>query len=141
MPILLVRHATAGKRGTWEGDDRLRPLDERGRRQAAGLVVQLGRFEPERILSSPFLRCMQTVEPLAGELGLAVETAEELSEGAGRRHALALLLRLGPTTAVLCTHGDIVEDLLGEESEKGSTWVLSVDGERVTPLEHIPPPA
>jgi 8-oxo-dGTP diphosphatase len=141
MPILLVRHATAGKRSAWQGDDRLRPLDERGHRQAKGLIAQLGRFAPERVLSSPYLRCTQTIEPLAGELGLAVEAVEELSEGAGRERALGLLRRLGQTTAVLCTHGDVLEELVGEESKKGSTWVLSVDGERVTPLEHIPPPA
>jgi 8-oxo-(d)GTP phosphatase len=141
MPILLVRHATAGKRSAWQGDDRLRPLDKRGRRQAEGLVAQLGRFEPERVLSSPYLRCTQTIEPLAGELGLTVEAADELSEGAGRERALRLLRRLGETTAVLCTHGDVLEELVGEEGKKGSTWVLSVDGERVTPLERIPPPA
>jgi broad specificity phosphatase PhoE len=140
MPLLLVRHATAGNRRRWKGDDRLRPLDERGRRQADELVGQLRPFAPERVLSSPYVRCVQTVEPLAAVLGLPVEESPELAEGAGRRRALALLRELEGTTAVLCTHGDVIEDLLGDESEKGSTWALAVEGDGVRRLEYLPAP-
>ena len=140
MSILLVRHATAGKRKQWEGDDRLRPLDERGRDQAARLTKALRRFTIDGIYTSPYVRCRQTVEPLAEALGLEVEERDELAEGAGRS-ALALALGLGEGTAVLCTHGDVVVDLLGEESKKGSTWVLEVEGGRVTRRQYLPPPA
>src|SRR6266511_1008153 len=79
--VLLVRHARAGKRSKWEGDDRLRPLDKRGRKQAEGLVSLLAEYPIDRIASSPYLRCTQTVDPLAASRGLAVEERDELAEG------------------------------------------------------------
>jgi len=63
--VLLVRHGTAGERSKWTGDDRLRPLDERGRIQAEGLVRILSRFEVREIFSADFVRCVETVQPLA----------------------------------------------------------------------------
>jgi 8-oxo-dGTP diphosphatase len=68
--LLLVRHAWAGDRTEWKGDDRLRPLDERGLRQAQDLVAALERFTIDVILTSPYARCVQTVEPLAAVRGL-----------------------------------------------------------------------
>jgi phosphohistidine phosphatase SixA len=141
VTVLLVRHASAGKRKSWEGDDRLRPLDERGRRQAEGLVAALTRLRPTRVLSSPYARCTQTVEPLAAALGLAVEGTEELAEGAGRERVLGLARGLEGATAFLCTHGDVVQELLGDESAKGSTWVLAPAEDGLRPLEYLPPAA
>jgi 8-oxo-(d)GTP phosphatase len=138
--LLLVRHAEAGHRGDWEGDDRLRPVDERGSSRSEALVATLARFGPERILSSPAVRCTQTVEPLAAALGLPVEETEDLAENAGRERALALARGLQRTVAVLCTHGDVVEELLGEESEKGSTWVLELGEDGLVRREYVPPP-
>jgi 8-oxo-(d)GTP phosphatase len=141
VTLLLVRHADAGHRDDWEGDDLLRPVDERGRRQADGLVAPLARFRPERILSSPAVRCTQTVEPLAAALGLPVEETEGLAEGVGRDRVMALAHGLEGTVAVLCTHGDIVEKLLGEESEKGSSWALELGEDGLIRREYLPPPA
>jgi 8-oxo-dGTP diphosphatase len=141
MSILLVRHAMAGKRKQWQGDDRLRPLDERGRAQAANLTTALRSFRIEGIYTSPYVRCRQTVEPLAEALGLEIEERDELAEGAGRSAALALANALGERTAVLCTHGDVVVDLLGEESKKGSTLVLELVDGRLTRHDYLAPPA
>ena len=136
MTLLVVRHATAGKRREWEGDDRLRPLDERGWKQAEALPEALAGFESRRVLSSGYDRCVQTVEPL----GLPVEVRRELEEGAGREPALALMKEVGGE-AVMCTHGDVLEALFGEKGKKGSTRVVELlDGEPVV-LETIPPPA
>lgn len=123
MTSVLVRHASAGDRDEWDGDDRLRPLDARGRRQAAGLVELLHPLRIGRVLSSPYARCVETVEPLAAALGLPVEQDERLAEGAGRA-ALELLCENG---VVCCTHGDVVEDVLGHGLKKG-TAVLLRDG-------------
>jgi phosphohistidine phosphatase SixA len=117
MTVILLRHARAGKRDEWEGDDRLRPLDKRGRAQAAALVDELRALGVRRAVSSPYVRCVQTVEPL----GLPVELDERLAEGASRADALALLSSLDD--AVACTHGDIVELVLGEPLKKGE-WRL-----------------
>jgi phosphohistidine phosphatase SixA len=139
MALLIVRHAKAGKRREWEGDDRDRPVDEKGIRQAAGLRDQLGVYPVARIASSPYLRCTQTVAPLSGELGVPIEKRRELGEGASLEETLALLRELGDA-AVLCTHGDVLENLFGEAGQKGSTRVVELrDGEPVL-LEYLPPP-
>jgi 8-oxo-dGTP diphosphatase len=129
---VLVRHASAGDRHEWEGDDRLRPLDARGRSQAAALVELLRPFVVRRVVSSPYLRCVETVEPLAHALGLPVERDDRLAEGAGRA-ALPLLDEDG---AVHCTHGDVVAALLGQALKKGAAVVLG-DGQVV---QRIPAP-
>ena len=83
MTSVLVRHASAGDRDLWPVEDRLRPLDARGRRQAAALVELLRPLGVRRVLSSPYVRCVETVEPLAAALELAVEHDDRLAEGAG----------------------------------------------------------
>ena len=122
--LILLRHASAGDRGRWNGDDFERPLDERGMRQAEGLVQALARYEIERILASAYVRCIQTVEPLGQSLGLEIEERDELAEGASREDALALVDELRGEGAVLCTHGDIVLGLLGRELKKGESAIL-----------------
>ena len=64
MTVVLLRHASAGHRERWEGDDRLRPLDKKGRRQADALCAILRERGISRVLSSPYVRCTQTVAPL-----------------------------------------------------------------------------
>jgi 8-oxo-dGTP diphosphatase len=139
--VYLVRHARAGHRESWEGDDdRLRPLDERGLRQAEGLVAQLAERDFSRILSSPYVRCVQSVEPLAAARGLDVEAVDALAEGAGARAALELFRSLD-APAVACVHGDLAEALIGENLKKGATAVLDVRADGVEVLERLDPPA
>jgi 8-oxo-dGTP diphosphatase len=117
---IVVRHGSAGDRRDWDGDDRLRPLDERGRRQAAELVAMLASRDIRRIVSSPYTRCVETVEPLGAALALEVELDERLAEGAG--DSAAELLR--ETGIVACTHGDVVHALLGRGLKKGEAFPL-----------------
>src|SRR5690348_9332379 len=100
MPIALIRHAHAGNRRDWAGDDRLRPLSDRGQRQASHLGKALRSRSPQRVLSSPYTRCIATVTPLATWLGLQTETTEDLAEGAGTQ-ALALIRGLGQDKVAL----------------------------------------
>ena len=141
MTVLLVRHATAGK-STSAPDDHLRPLDDRGWEQAEKLVHTLAPYGVQRILTSPYVRCRQTVESLARALGMPAEDRPELAEGSTTEDVLRLVGSLDGETAVLCTHGDVVHEILGEESKKGSTWVLEVapDG-ALARREYLPPPA
>ena len=134
-PLLVVRHASAGDSETWEGDDRLRPLDAKGRRQAEELVKRLEPFEIERIVSSPFVRCVKTVEPLARARGLEIEASDDLAEGAGPDRVRRLLERLAGTAAVVCGHGPELVPIFGK-TKKGATWVV---GPRdLSPLELLP---
>ncbi|MGH3664735.1 MAG: SixA phosphatase family protein [Egibacteraceae bacterium] len=137
---MLIRHAHAGDRGRWGTDDDARPLSDKGRQQAAALVGLVADHPVDRVLSSPLRRCVETVQPLAEARGLPVEDDEALAEGRAS-DAIALARRLVGAAAVLCTHGDVVPDVLGalmadgmrlnapQRWAKGSVWLLhSRDG-------------
>ena len=139
--VLLVRHAKAGDRDRWTGDDRLRPLDKRGRRQADAMVAPLAGYALTRLVSSPYVRCVETLEPLAARVGLSIEHDRAIAEGASVEDARAFLGRVGPGPVVLCTHGDVMEALVGEgePKKKGSTWLLVRRNGRVEPARYWPP--
>jgi len=152
VAVLLIRHALAGNRNDWDDDDHLRPLSSKGQRQAAALVRRLKPWMPERLLSSPYIRCVQTVEPFAESLGRKVEEVGELGEGAGAA-ALTLVRSLAASSVALCTHGDITALVLAAIAEedgvdlggsvrhaKGSTWVLESKGGRFVKATYRPPP-
>jgi 8-oxo-(d)GTP phosphatase len=138
-PLLVIRHATAGSSEEWVGDDAKRPLDERGRRQAAALVEQLAPFELERIVSSPHDRCTQTVEPIAAALGLEVEVSEDLAEGAGDGRVRSLLVELSGTATAVCGHGPELVPLFGK-TKKGATVVVEAANGALGELGRLPPP-
>ncbi len=152
MTAYLVRHAKAGDRADWEGDDRLRPLSRAGKAQAEALVEILKDAAITAIHSSPYLRCVQTVEPLARHLGLTIEPETALAEGAGGGSIFRLIRRFPGRPVVFCTHGDVVEEslqpLITEGlipraraiAEKGSTWVLEEEVGRVVRAHYIPAP-
>jgi phosphohistidine phosphatase SixA len=132
--VLLIRHARAGERDEWVGDDLLRPLDDKGRKQAAALPDLLAAYSVDRVLSSPADRCVQTVAPLASALGLEIEVRDELSEDR-QNHAGAELVRsvLGADVAVSC-HGGLSEAVAGESQKKAETLVLDERGRVVERL-------
>jgi 8-oxo-dGTP pyrophosphatase MutT (NUDIX family) len=137
--LLVVRHAAAGDRDRWAGDDARRPLDERGRRQAEALVDQLAPFELERIVSSPLDRCLQSVEPLAAARGLDVEAVDELAEGRGSEQVRSFLLGLRGDAAVVCGHGPELVPLFGK-TKKGATVVVEAANGALGELGRLPPP-
>jgi 8-oxo-(d)GTP phosphatase len=139
QPLLVVRHASAGDRDDWKGPDADRPLDARGRRQAEQLVDRLAPFPIRRIVSSPFVRCVDTVEPLAHAHGLEVESSDDLAEGANRERVRRLLLELGDE-AVICMHRPELEPFFGKV-KKGATVAVDVAGEELLELGRLPPPA
>ena len=155
MTVYLLRHARAGRRSAWAGDDDLRPLTKVGKRQAASIVELLGDARITRIVSSPYVRCRQSVEPLAQQLRLAVDLADALAEGAALGDVVQLVEKVGDETTVLCTHGDVVKAFLehlrengvgiGKRRaaplmEKGSVWTLDTLGGEVTTATYLAPP-
>jgi broad specificity phosphatase PhoE len=153
MTIYLVRHAKAGDRDSWVGDDELRPLSGRGHLQARGLIDVLADARFERLISSPYVRCMETVVPLATVRRMAVEPADALAEGASLDEALALVRKHSGNGAVMCTHGDVMPMLLdyyaahgvdigpAPQWPKGCTWVLDTDATgEVRAARYLPPP-
>ena len=138
-PLLVNRHTSAGHRHNWDDDDAERPLDARGVRQAAALVQQLAPFEIERIVSSPFVRCMQTVEPLAAARGLEVEPVDALAEGADGEEVRSFLAGLHGTATLACGHGPEIHPLFGK-TKKGATIVVEAANGELTELGRLPPP-
>ena len=150
--LYLVRHAHAGDRSDFDGPDRQRPLSSRGWRQAEGLRDALADAGITRLVASPFVRCIQTLEPLAAKLGVPVEPDERLEEGAGARGALELAGALRAAPAAFCSHGDVIPDILDEllrrglelrdelRWQKASAWVLAWDGDRLATGRYLPPP-
>ena len=118
----MVRHAKAGSRHKWDGDDRERPLSGRGRRQAETIGKRLLSERVTGLYSSPYLRCVQTLEPLGVHLGLDVVADDRLAEGVGFEQVIDLLAAAGDG-AVLCSHGDIILDLVGALVRRGTEFV------------------
>lgn len=152
MKIYVVRHAHAGSRSAWDRDDAERPLSKKGHRQAVVIADRLVDKLPDpdkkviRLLSSPAVRCTQTLGPLSRQLGSDVSTDTRLAEGSSGTAALALIdeIRHEGGAAVLCSHGDVIPELLGLLRidgatfhdpftwPKGSVWTLSGNGKTWT---------
>lgn len=136
MSVLLIRHASAGERSEWDADDRLRPLDARGHTQAEQLVELLGGHEISRILSSPAVRCVQTVEPLARARGLEIEVRDELAEERQQGDGAELVRALLGEDVAVAVHGGLSEAVVGESQKKSEVLVLDERGrvvERIRP--------
>jgi 8-oxo-dGTP diphosphatase len=150
--ILLVRHAAAGSRARWPGPDDLRPLSGTGWQQVTALRRLLPLFGAGSVHSAPLLRCVQTVQSLADDLGVPIIEEPLLSEHGHTNHepeALARLLDLAAAggTPVVCSQGGVIPDLLTRlgvdkpESRKGSAWLLSfTPGPRLAAADYISHP-
>jgi phosphohistidine phosphatase SixA len=157
--VYLVRHAVAVPRGSWTGPDVKRPLRDAGLRQAEALAersVSSGR-RLERVLSSPAVRCRQTVEPTAARAGLVVEERDGLMEGSDPLDALDLLLDEATRTSegsaiVACSHGDVIDGILESfgplgvvvdgplQAPKGATWELEISDGLLESARFVAPP-
>jgi 8-oxo-(d)GTP phosphatase len=141
--IVLVRHAKAGKRSEWRGDDRLRPLDAAGAQQARTLVELLRCFAPQRVVSADLTRCVQTVEPIAHSLGVDVRVDPAFADDSyldtptATETALLSLAKPG-TVTVVCSQGTAIPALIDQlgpgtdasDTRKGAAWALClVDGD------------
>jgi 8-oxo-dGTP diphosphatase len=132
MRLFVVRHAKAGDRKRWKGaPDEVRPLSNSGRAQSAALAERLIEEKPTRLVSSPILRCVQTLEPLGEQAGLAVEVDERLMEGASFEESLALVAEL-PDRAVICSHGDVIPDLISALVRRGMELTTEPDWRKAT---------
>ena len=151
MTIYLVRHAKAGNRRDWSDDDDLRPLFALGQRQAAHIADALADVGATRVVSSPYVRCRMTLDPLAQRLRLPLELSDELAEGAPLTDTLRFFEKVAGETAVLCTHGDVVGNVIDhlkdagvplddDRLEKGSIWELETRDGEIVSGHYRPPP-
>lgn len=147
----LVRHADAGDKRGWNGPDHDRPLSSAGHREAMGLVSVLADCPIRGIMSSPAVRCWQTVQPLAEERRLAVRADATLAVDADVDRAIALVLDTRADDLVLCTHGELIGPVLVRLRElgafindelawpKGSVWLLEAADGAITRATYLPP--
>jgi 8-oxo-dGTP diphosphatase len=151
----LVRHAHAGERKKWQGNDALRPIDPRGQTEADGLAVVLALFRPDRLLAATPLRCRQTLEPLAARLDLPIVTDSAFAEPGDAEEvatrvkvATARLAELrDAATAAVCSQGKVLPPLLASltdaadpapyKTPKGGGWLLTWSGDRLAGLSRL----
>lgn len=150
--VYVVRHAKAGERRLWQHDDLDRPLSKKGWKQSEALARRLGKLEPTALLSSPYVRCIQTLEPLGDQLEMPVRIEQRLTEDEPVGPVLDLLAEITDGT-VLCSHGDIIPAMIdalrlnGTEIRtpvdwrKASVWVLKRNKQcRIVTATVWPPP-
>lgn len=146
--LLLVRNARAPSRSQWTGDEAARPLHPSGAMRADNLARLLSAYQPGVIASAAALRCIETVTPLAKALGLPVEIEPALGAAAHAVDAARTLtrvqdLRMGQTSVAVCGEREVIRGLLvsltGQHhptAGRGSAWVLSLDGGRLTGIDY-----
>jgi 8-oxo-dGTP diphosphatase len=160
VPLILLRHASAGNKGDWPGDDLLRPLDEQGQADARTLAALLDCYAPRRVVSSPAKRCVDTVAPYAARIGATIETDAALGPpgrtpdqsssrtSSGDPAASIARVTADGVPAVVCTHRENIAGLLAAACQqfaaapppdpslaKGGFWVLQIGDGKLVGLE------
>lgn len=155
--VNLVRHAAAGSRSEWDGDDRMRPITEKGWLQAEAIADVLGTRAPSLVVSSPYVRCVQTGEPLTARLGLEVRKVGFLEEGSNGDGLLDYVGARPGAEIVMISHGDVIPEVIQRlqrrgipmstrasdgvmDCKKGSNWALVTEHGRVVSAQYMPPP-
>ena len=156
--VLYVRHARAHERGSWQGDDNLRPLDKKGRRQAEMLVPMLSAYQPTAIHSALPQRCQQTAAPLADELGKDISINKNFGDEAwendpeAAKKAFRRVVNDGGVPVIVSqgeTIPGIIEDLAPKflkkpvdklKFKKASVWVLSFNNGELTGADYLASP-
>lgn len=151
--VHVIRHALAGHRDRWDGPDDRRPLTEEGWEQADAIARRDAGLGFVRLVSSPFVRCVETLEPLRAATGIEIEARRELAEGMPREsleEIVAEVAAYGP--AAICVHGDQLVALAAglaargvrpegpHDVRKGCTWALEVRDGSVAAARYLPPP-
>ena len=156
--VVLLRHASAGERKLWSSDDRERPLDAYGEEQSRVLNSLLVALGVDRVVSSPTVRCVQTVASFGAGRRQAVETFPAISEDdydPDGAEALLSQLLVDPGSSVMCTHGPVLGDLIDRlctrlgrpptgaaRVSKGGAWLIHTDRRGgVVELERMPAPS
>lgn len=155
--ILYVRHGRAHQRHNWNGDDDLRPLDKKGRRQAEMLVPMLLPYKPTKVYSASPDRCQTTAAPLADELNTEVIVDPLFGDDAWLEQMVAAQRRFTEVIedggiSVVVAQGRVIPDLIAWLSARGrlpldeikakkaSVWVLSFTHGELTGADYLASP-
>lgn len=156
--VLLVRHAKAGSRAEWSDTDELRPLSHNGQRQLPPIRTLGTVYGADRVYSAPLVRCVQTVQPVADDLGTKVLEEELLSEKAYEGMEEAVVRRVLEIAAeggvpLVCSQGGVIPDLVSRlgalsgmppgkrlTAKKGSVWALFFAETRLVAADYLERP-
>jgi len=156
MRLIVVRHGTAKSKRAWKGRDQDRPLTASGLKQAKAVSSRVARLRPERVISSPSVRCIETVAPLVSARGLRVEQNRLLGTDGGQA-AVEWLRRLveeppSSSTIAVCTHREVIVKVLPAFASqfgislghrlpgaKGSCWILQFREGRLVEIKYWRP--
>lgn len=136
--IVVARHGKATPPESWDGPDSLRPLQSMGMQQAKDIAGGLAAFGPTAIISSPAVRCMQTVAPLSYKLGMEIKESGKISQDKwtsdGSRVTDFVSSRLRKAEpVVICSHGPVIPQIVEELLEQTGTEVTD-DARRAATL-------
>ena len=117
FPIVLQRHGKAERRGSQYPDDLARPLAPAGRQQAIALAELLAVYGADELISSPAVRCVNTVKPYADLHGVEMKLDSALTEISyvhAPRAIVSWLRELADrrTGTIVCTHGPLLDELI-----------------------------
>jgi 8-oxo-dGTP diphosphatase len=119
FPLIIARHGKATPHDEWDGEDSLRPLAAVGMQQSRDIAGGLAAFGPAVIVSSPAIRCLQTVAPLSYKLGMEIRESGKISqdkwtkEGDRVADFISARFRKG-VPAVMCSHGPVIPQIVSE---------------------------
>lgn len=156
--MLLVRHGRAHQRRNWAGDDNLRPLDKKGRRQSDALVPMLSAFHPTALYAAEPDRCQQTAGPLARKLGQELEVDRVYGDAGWietmtRSQEAFMGLATGGGVPVVFSQGIAIPEFIAwaaargslpldhdVEAKKASCWVLSFSQGKLVGTDYLASP-
>ncbi|MEO7121828.1 MAG: NUDIX domain-containing protein [Lacisediminihabitans sp.] len=126
--IIALRHGKAVSPASWDGPDATRPLLHRGTQQAASVAPAIAAWRPQRLVSSPAVRCVTTIAPVAAITGLEVKLSAGISQDAYEDGTAtvkkAVSKRLDKQqTVVMCSHGPVLPDIIGAVARATHTEV------------------
>ena len=159
VPVILLRHAKAVHKSSWSRADSRRPLDDSGRADAKALAELLGCFAPRaRLITSPAVRCVETLRPFAELSGAQLREEPSLyihhqlaRHGPGRPARLSVTALVSEAIAageptIICAHRENLPDLQaaalaalgivqpGSDAAPGS----ALAGEALAPIAELP---
>jgi 8-oxo-dGTP pyrophosphatase MutT (NUDIX family)/phosphohistidine phosphatase SixA len=130
VPLIILRHAKARARSTWNDGEASRPLLTEGNAQAEALPKLLKAFGANSVFSSPWTRCLSTIAPYAQRSKVKVKTRPEFTEAANAKkpnatkNALEAIVALGKP-AVICTHRPVLPTMI-ESLEVSASKTLKI---------------
>jgi 8-oxo-dGTP pyrophosphatase MutT (NUDIX family)/phosphohistidine phosphatase SixA len=128
--VVVLRHAKTVPGETWDGPDATRPLLPRGADQARSIAQGLAAYRPQRIYTSTAARCIATIAPVARVTAVRVKQTETLSQdlheiGGADVQQFAQKRLARKESVILCTHGPVLPDLVGEIAHLTGTPITS----------------